>query len=97
MTTTLTPIYSTQKSFYSKACVIEDKFEDKIIKTLMSYDTPVAESVEDNKSIKIKSFGWWSKTTQIHQTEFFKQELKDPSVVINKKRLSENLRITKYK
>jgi hypothetical protein len=61
----LTPMYSSQKSFYGKAVVIMKSN----IKTLRSYNTIVAEIKEG----KAEVYGTYSPTTLKHIKEFLKQ------------------------
>lgn len=66
----LVPRYSSRKSFYGKAHVIEDGDNLK----LQSYNTIVAEIEKNDCKKTFKYYGQYSMTTTSHQKEFFKQE-----------------------
>ena len=71
----LKAIYSTRKSFYGKAIVRTEIFENIEHVELLSYNTLVADYTyykDDNKKV-YKYFGYFSCTTSSHQKEFFKQ------------------------
>lgn len=69
MTYELEPRYSSRKSFYGKAHVIEKGNETE----LLSYSTIVAKIIHENGKIKYKYLGHYSMTTTTHQKEFFMQ------------------------
>ena len=69
----LYPQYSSRKSFYGKAQVKEDFFEDKKIYELYSYGTLVASIVFGKEKTIYEDYGRFSQTTTSHQNEFFKQ------------------------
>ena len=62
----LYPQYDKRQSFYGKATVIEDDYNNIFLK---SYDTIVAE-IRDGK---VKVNGWYSQTTGRHINEFLQQ------------------------
>lgn len=68
--TELTPKYSTRKSFYQKAMVIEDDPRDPNSILLKSYDSIVAKVDQDGH---FTTGGFYSTTTSSHQKEFAKQ------------------------
>lgn len=61
----LQPIYCSQKSFYGKAKVLQNRNSIQLI----SYSTKVAE-IKDGKA---HIFGWYSATTTRHIKEFLQQ------------------------
>jgi len=69
----LIPRYDTRQSFYGKAQVKEDFFEDKKIYELYSYGTLVASIVFEKGKTIYEDYGRFSQTTTRHQKEFFKQ------------------------
>lgn len=69
----LQAIYDSRKSFYGKAKVLNNPDAasgTEYIKTLLSYQTPVAAIQADGKAVV---FGEYSQTTLRHIKEFFKQ------------------------
>lgn len=68
--------YDTRKSFYAKAKVQREYFNDSYAEArLISYGTEVAKITYDFDDYKIyyKYYGKYSQTTTRHQKEFFKQ------------------------
>ena len=65
--------YDSRNSFYGKAQVKEDFFEDKKLYELYSYGTLVASIEFGNGKHIYNYYGKYSCTTTRHQKEFFKQ------------------------